>query len=325
MRSTTFVPVLAALAAAAPVEQRQTGITDADILNYALTLEHLEDNFYKEGIAMFSAEDFKKAGLGPQFYNNLKEISKDEATHVSFLTTALSGAGATPVAACTYNFGFKDVPTFLAIANVLEGVGVSAYLGAAKYIANKDYLTAAGSILTVEARHSAYLRKNQSPAQSPFPAAFDIPLDFDEVYSLAAQFITSCPKSNPALPVKAFPALSVTAPAGSVKPGQTLTLKAASAVDAKAAYFITSNGPVPATLQGSGTDYTVVVPDMAQAGQEYLVLTNCAEKPTDDNIVAGPAVVQVADNAFGQPQGPSYNGHGWGNWGGKGWGNKWGH
>ncbi|KAF2160845.1 hypothetical protein M409DRAFT_70158 [Zasmidium cellare ATCC 36951] len=326
MRS-TFVPLFAVVAAAAPVEKRQSGPSDADILNYALTLEHLEDNFYREGIAMFSADDFKKAGLPGQFYNNLKEISSDETTHVSFLTTALTAAGATPVAECTYNFGFKDVPTFLAIANVLEGVGVSAYLGAAKYIMNKDYLTAAGSILTVESRHSAYLRENQSPAQSPFPAAFDIPLDFDEVYSLAAQFITACPDTNPPLPVKAFPALSVTAPTGSVKPGQTLTLKAAMAVDAKSAYFITSNGPVAAQLQGSGTDYTVVIPDGVQAGQEYLVLTKDSSAPSDDNIVAGPAVVQIADNAFGQGQGGyggGWNGgHGWGNgggWGGKGWG-----
>lgn len=44
--------------------------------------------------------------------------------------------------------------------------------------------------------------------QSPFPAAYDIPLDFNQVYSLAALFITSCPESNPALPVKAFPVLT---------------------------------------------------------------------------------------------------------------------
>jgi hypothetical protein len=186
---------------------------------------------------------------------------------------------------------------------VLEGVGVSAYLGAAQYIANKAYLTAAGSILTVEARHSAYLRQVQSPALSPFPAAFDIPLDFDEVYSLAAQFITSCPSDNPALPVKAFPAISAT-PAGVALPGDSLNLTVASPVSATAAFFITATGPVQAELSGDGQSYCVTIPNNAdktknaQSGQEYIVLTNDDSTVSDETIVAGPLVVEIADNAY---------------------------
>lgn len=100
MRS-SFIPLFAALAAAAPVEQRQAapgGPGDAVILNYALTLEHLEDTFYRQALQKFSAEDFKKAGLGENFYSNLMEISKDEKTHVQFLTAGLQAAGAQPVA-----------------------------------------------------------------------------------------------------------------------------------------------------------------------------------------------------------------------------------
>lgn len=88
---------------------------------------------------------------------------------------------------------------------------------------SKTYLTAAGSILTVEARHSSYLRAHLKEA--PFPQPFDAPLTLDEVYSLASGFITSCPSSNPPLPVKAFPKLQL-APttAMPVTAGATVTL-----------------------------------------------------------------------------------------------------
>lgn len=147
----------------------------------------------------------------------------------------MSGAGVTPVQPCTYAFGATDAASFLATAAVLEAVGVSAYLGAAQFIANKAYLTAAGSILTVEARHSAYLNQQQAPPKSPFPSPFDVPLDFDEVYSLAVQFIVSCPPDNPTLPVKAFPTLTVVDPTHPVKEGDKLKLTASEDVDAEAA------------------------------------------------------------------------------------------
>lgn len=136
----------AAAALAAPVETRSAAakINDAQILNYALTLEHLEATFYAQGLQNFSQQMFANAGFGASFYNNLKEIASDEATHVSFLTGALTGAGYNATAACTYNFPYSNPKEFVALASILEGVGVSAYLGAASYIANKGYLTAAG-------------------------------------------------------------------------------------------------------------------------------------------------------------------------------------
>jgi hypothetical protein len=86
---------------------------------------------------------------------------------------------------------------------------VSAYLGAAAVIVDKAYLTAAGSILTVEARHASYIRA--AIGQKPFPTPFDTPLNFNQVFSLAAQFVTGFAPGTPELPFKAFPKLTVDA------------------------------------------------------------------------------------------------------------------
>lgn len=292
MKSTFAIAALAAVASAAPTK-RATGPTDADILNYALTLEHLEDAFYRQGLANFTEADFKAAGYGSDVYGRIKTISSDEATHVSFLTSALTAAGAKPVAECTYAFGVTSVQSFLATASVLEGVGVSAYLGAAADIMSKTYLTAAGSILTVEARHSAYIRN--TVGESPFPQPFDAPLSYNEVYTLAAGFIKSCPSTNVALPVKAFPALSASSKDSPVKTGSTVLLGTTGYKIEGTVYaaFIAVTGPTFVEAKAVNGGYEVVVPK-GFAGQSYVVLTSCNTAATDDTILAGPAVVEIS-------------------------------
>lgn len=181
--TTAFVLLAASLTSAAPLAKRIAYPAppggDGTILNYALTLEYLERKFYMEGLANYTHADFVAAGFADPFYTNLQEIYYDEQTHVAFLAGALKAAGITPTVELQYCFPATDPLSFVTLSSVLEGVGVSAYLGAAASIMDKDYLTAAGAILTVESRHSSYIRSELK--ESPFPFPFDTPLDFVRV------------------------------------------------------------------------------------------------------------------------------------------------
>lgn len=296
MRSAFITSLLAAIATASPIQKRQTPDIDVVVFNYALTLEHLEATFYQQGLANFTAADFAAAGFGGAFYSNLQEIAADEQTHVAFLTAGVTAAGGSPVAACTYDFPYTNPGSFLTLAKILEGVGISAYLGAAANITSPAYLTDAGSILTVESRHDAYLRSELS--LSPFPGPFDTPLDFNEVYTLAAQFIVSCPSTNVALPVKAFPTLTFTT-STQAQSGTTGSFTSTATGLPSTLYLAFLSGPaapvyVPATV--SGKTITATIPESMLDGQVYALLTAQSSGAiiADSAILAGPALVEVA-------------------------------
>jgi hypothetical protein len=147
-----------------------------DVLNYALTLEYLEAEFYTKGSAT--------AGLIPSGApaTAIQTIRDHENAHVNFLKTAITEAGGTPVAKPTFDFtaggAFADVfsnyATFLAVAQTFEDTGVRAYKGrAAEIVGGGDYLTAALNIHSVEARHASHIRQmrrnnGQAPTLKPW-------------------------------------------------------------------------------------------------------------------------------------------------------------
>ena len=160
---------------------------EVDVLNYALTLEHLESAFYRDGLATFADQDFLNGGFDVSVRAYIAEIGAHEATHVEALTTTITDLGGTPVEEGVYDYGYDDFAGFLATAGVLENTGVSAYTGAAQYLINEDeLLTTALTIHGVEARHAAYL--NILNGEDPFPEDFDPPLTPDEVLDAAAPF-----------------------------------------------------------------------------------------------------------------------------------------
>ena len=291
---------LAAITAIANPLKRQAEITDADILQYALTLEHLENTFYKGAISTMPEDEFLAAGFSSAYYNNLKYIAHDEEEHVELLTTALEAAGYSPVAACTYDFAYTDPKSFVTLASVLEGVGTSAYLGGAGLITSKEYLGVAGSILVTESLHTSVQRFNLGEVAPANP--YGTALGLNPVYTLAAAFIKSCPSTNAALPVKAFPALTATQ---GIPAAEGITFTFSVKGELPETFFVTfvsglSTTSVDPIMDGGQVE--AVIPATAM-GQTYVFLTNVDTETTlnDSIILYGPAIIEVT------PPSPTFN------------------
>jgi hypothetical protein len=171
------------------------GVTDVDVLNFALNLEYLEAQFYAYAATGTGLPTSMLGGTGtqgavtggrrvtftdPVVRQYANEIAADEVAHVTFLRAQL---GASAVAQPAIDIGidpngafssaaraaglvtagqafdaYASDENFLLGAFIFEDVGVTAYKGAAPLIKNSTYLEAAAGILAAEAYHAGLIR-----------------------------------------------------------------------------------------------------------------------------------------------------------------------
>lgn len=165
-----------------PGKGQATGPNDADIVNYALTLEYLERDFYNE---------VNNRGLVDSEYASLyRRIEANEAEHVVILRALAKQLATEPVERPRVRFPMSTPADALKLAVSFENTGAGAYLGQAAFVEDPDVLAAALSVHTVEARHAAALNMIAGKSITP-DGPFAKPLTMRTVLKRVKPFIVS--------------------------------------------------------------------------------------------------------------------------------------
>jgi rubrerythrin len=167
-------------AASASASTTGSATNDLAILNYALTLEYLETEFYNKVIAakLFSG----------QVGSLIKTFGGEEQTHVEALKGAVEKLGGTPSAKPQGKFSVTSAAQVAELAYAVENLGAAAYLGQAANIKSPEVLASALAIHTVEARHAATIGTLVKKPITP-NGAFAAPADMSTVLAAVKPFL----------------------------------------------------------------------------------------------------------------------------------------
>jgi rubrerythrin len=173
-------PASASATAQTSTAANQFGTGDVGILNYALTLEYLETQFYEKVVA---------AGLFTGKVGALvKDFGAQEKTHVEALKGAVRQLGGTPATVPTGKFPIENANQVAELAYTVENLGAAAYLGQAAMIRSPEVLASALAIHSVEARHAATFGTLVKKSLTP-DGAFAQPSDMATVLAAVKPFL----------------------------------------------------------------------------------------------------------------------------------------
>jgi len=162
---------------------------DFGVLNYAYALEQLEAAFY---IQVASAPPSSFSAAEKAYF---QDIQFHEIAHREFFKNALGNAAIGSLSVDFSSIDFTSRTSVLGAAMAFEDLGVGAYNGAGVRLKNTTYLLAAGKIVSVEARHAAYIRdliSNGTFATAPQVSSstgLDMALTPDVVLAAAGKYI----------------------------------------------------------------------------------------------------------------------------------------
>jgi hypothetical protein len=142
---------------------------DVEILNFALLMEYVQSAFYAEAVA--------RKVLSGELLDYARIVGGQEEEHVRFVRGAL-GKAAKAKPELEFGDATSDADHFARTALKLEDLGVAAYNAQAPNL-SKDALAAAAKIVSVEARHAAWIR--DVTGLNPAPHAVEPTASADKV------------------------------------------------------------------------------------------------------------------------------------------------
>jgi rubrerythrin len=140
-------------------ETSKYGEGDVGILNYALTLEHIQAAFYADLVESTRLTAAAREALG--------KFGKEEEEHISVLTKKVEELGGDPAPKPQTTFSLKTDGGTLELASTLENVGAAAYLGQLPNIESDSVLETVLTIHSVEGRHAAAMNRLQHKPVTP--------------------------------------------------------------------------------------------------------------------------------------------------------------
>jgi rubrerythrin len=152
-----------------PAQAAPSAEQDKEVLNLLLLVEQTEAAFYAQAL-----ETGRLTGEMAEF---AQVVADHERQHVAFLQEQL-GADARTEPSFDFGDAVRSPESFARTAARLEDVAVAAYNGQAANVTPAAF-EAAARIVSVEARHAAWIRSIDD--RDPAPDAADTPRTEDEV------------------------------------------------------------------------------------------------------------------------------------------------
>lgn len=180
---------------------------DYQSINLALNQEWIELDLFRYGLKRFSTQEFEDAGLNEDDRYLIEFMAEQEIGHARALGNLLGGPDVASKP-CDYTYPFQTVREFVDFCQKLTRWGESGVYGFLPHLDSRPSAQILLQSITTEARQQMIFR--QFEGLFAMPVWFETGITQSMAWTLLAPYLESCPKENPKIKWRNFPALNVT-------------------------------------------------------------------------------------------------------------------